>query len=145
MNKILSSGLLNEEEVKTFHILVNKKKRATKMSQQDYILASKLYQNINSVKRFIIKPNMNIWAAVINKLREEDGVSAEIITTLIEHIFKDKFWSGVIIDAYSLRKHANRLITQFNINTRKQTYQTEAMFDVNNNFDEGSIEGLYDY
>jgi len=57
-------------------------------------------------------PDINKWAVDIDKMNRIDGYNFNIINNMIDWIYKNDFWSGVILSGNKLRLQASKIEIQ---------------------------------
>ena len=114
-DKIVNSGLLDDKELKVFYTFITKRAPEKKATTLDMELAELMWKHISANNSVIKKPNLLRWANVLYRIRVDDKLGADVLRTLINMVYSDKFWTKVVVDPNSLRRHANRLVIQFNI------------------------------
>jgi hypothetical protein len=73
------------------------------------VLAAKLFSLIAQRKRNFRAPNLNAWAADIDKIIRLDGRTYEQVRDVIEWCQQDDFWKDNILSCAKLRKQLDRL------------------------------------
>jgi hypothetical protein len=73
------------------------------------VLATKLYGLIVRRKRNFRAPNLNAWAADIDKIIRLDGRCYEQVLEVIEWCQQDNFWQNNILSAAKLRLQLDKL------------------------------------
>jgi len=89
------------------------KVKLIKYNKKDIELAKILYELIKKENpAWYVKPNWDIWAEDIRKIREIDKRTYEQIKFIIEWSQKDDFWKNNILSPSKLRKQFNNLIVR---------------------------------
>ena len=83
------------------------------INSKDLELAKLLYELIKKENpAWYVKPNWDIWAEDIRKIRELDNRTPEQIEFVIKWVQKDPFWKSNILSPAKLRKQFNSLIVK---------------------------------
>jgi len=85
------------------------KKKKYHGTEEDDLLAKRMFEEITVVNATVKEPNWDRWANEIRLMREQDGRSHSQIWRVFSFANKDHFWSHNILSPGSLRKHYARL------------------------------------
>lgn len=110
-NKVFTSGILNEKEMKAMVKFVSPKKQI-ETNQEDYKMAQFFKQTIEKYNKVIVI-NLPKQLNSFHRLREK--YSDAMIKNVILRVVNDKFWVNVIVDANTLERKFEQLCAKFNI------------------------------
>lgn len=110
-NKVFTSGILNEKEMKAMTKFVAPQKKI-EANQEDYKLAIYFKQMVEKHNKVIVI-NLPKQLNSFHRLREK--YSDAMIKNVILRAVSDNFWTNVIVDANTLERKFDQLCSKFNI------------------------------